>query len=97
MLKIPKKKLSEHVQVYFIRQLPDGREKSGYFTTTIGNLHAATNPRNDRELAAKGFLWLHATFEINGFVVALGWTPPCPVSKGGWLKSHQLTTWSYRD
>lgn len=94
MLKIPKSKLNEPIEVYEVTE----DDTSRILPSTIGKFYAFyRNERLVRKYTTEHrILWLHTTFEINGFVVAMCWSAPSPVHRGGWMCSHDLTTWSYR-
>lgn len=96
MIRITPKDKQQKVDVYFIRQFPDGREKSGYFQTTLGALYEATKSKNDKKLEERGFLWLHTVVELHGFAVGVCWSASSPVYRGGWTTDERLTDWDYK-
>mgnify|MGYP003559539094 CR=1 len=93
MLRIPKSKMSELIEIYQVTE----DDKSYFLPSTIGRFYKfSQNEQLVREYTTTHrVLWLHTTFEINGFVVAMCWSAPTPVHPGGWMCSHQLTTWTY--
>lgn len=93
MLRIPKSKLNELIQIYQVTE----DDKSKLLPSTIGKFYAfSCNEQIVQEYTTTHHvLLLQTTFEINGFVVVMCWSAPSPVHPGGWLCSHKLTTWSY--